>query len=63
VNVIADIDGKTDAVILRELMGEEQFDRAVKAGLNLGDMSALYTEINGEGDEPSLGKSAGSSES
>jgi len=64
VETVANIDGKTDMAVLRELMGEADYARLVKAGFDLTDMKALYAEIlDSEEDEPSLGESAGSSES
>lgn len=63
-----ELDG--DVAILRELMGEAEFDRLVEAGFDVGDMKLLFKRIMGpaddeEGDEEgiSLGEASGSSES
>lgn len=55
-------DVQGDVQILRALMGEEQFDQACEAGLDITDMKALFKEIMGD-DGASLGESSGSSES
>jgi hypothetical protein len=59
-----------DVDILRELMGKEDFDMACEAGLDVGDMKAIFKEVMGRADEDgeddggaSLGESSGSSES
>jgi len=58
-----------DVAILRELMGEDQFDRLIEAGLDFTDMKAIFKEVMGvdadaDDDEgASLGESSGSSES
>jgi hypothetical protein len=59
-----------DVQILRELMGQEQFDLACEAGLDISDMKAIFNEVMGrdvddadEEADASLGESSGSSES
>lgn len=59
-----------DVQILRELMGQEQFDLACEAGLDISDMKAIFNEVMGrdeddadEESDASLGEFSGSSES
>ncbi|MEE4540993.1 hypothetical protein V2S66_03295 [Streptomyces sp. V4-01] len=72
VNFLISVDQlKGDVDILRALMGEEQFDLACEAGLDMTDMKAIFKEVMGrdgedgedETDGASLGESSGSSES
>lgn len=64
---IEDLDG--DVAVLRELMGGDQFEQLIEAGLDFSDMKAIFKEVMGvdadtDGDGgASLGESSGSSES
>lgn len=61
---IEQLDGSSaDLTILRDLMGDDQFERALDAGLTVGDLTVLFNQAIGSQEDPGLGESAGSSES
>lgn len=57
------VEHSNDIALMRQLMGDEDFERLLDAGLEIRDLQAVFAEAFGSEEDISLGESAGSSES